>query len=71
MPLSELTDSQAILAAVAEYDRLGRSAFLDKYGFHPARTYELVLNGKPYDSKAIVGAAYGYQNLLAYDSHLL
>ena len=49
-----------ILQAVAEYDQLGPDRFLDKYGFGAARSYRLVIDGKTYDSKAIVGAAYGF-----------
>jgi 5-methylcytosine-specific restriction protein A len=49
-----------ILLAVAEYDRLGRDRFLEKYGFGTARSYRLVVDGKTYDSKAIVGAAHGF-----------
>jgi 5-methylcytosine-specific restriction enzyme A len=51
---------EAVLAAIAEYDDLGQDAFLDKYGFHPARSYVLVHDGKSYDSKAIVGVAHGH-----------
>ena len=46
-----------ILQAVAEYDQLGPDRFLEKYGFGAARSYWLVVDGKTYDSKAIVGAA--------------
>ena len=46
--------------AVAEYDRVGKDTFLDRYGFGPAREYFLVIDGRPYDSKAIVGAAHGF-----------
>ncbi len=49
-----------ILQAVAEYDRLGQDWFLEKYGFGAARSYRLVVDGKTYDSKAIVGAAHGF-----------
>jgi hypothetical protein len=49
-----------ILQAVAEYDRLGQDRFLEKYGFGVARSYWLVIDGKTYDSKAIVGAAHGF-----------
>jgi 5-methylcytosine-specific restriction enzyme A len=49
-----------ILQAVAEYDRLGQARFLGKYGFGVARSYRLVVDGKSYDSKAIVGAAHGF-----------
>jgi MoxR-like ATPase len=61
MSLSDITDPQAVLAAMAEFDWLGRSAFLTKYGFGPARSYFLVHEGRRYDSKAIIGAAHGYQ----------
>ncbi|MFJ9664479.1 hypothetical protein ACIRPP_07625 [Streptomyces sp. NPDC101219] len=59
MTLNEITRS-AVLQAVAEYDRLGRDAFLERYGFGPSRSYLLEIDGKEYDSKAIVGAAHGY-----------
>ena len=49
-----------ILQAVAEYDRLGPDRLLEKYGFGAARSYWLVVDGKTYDSKAIVGAAHGF-----------
>jgi 5-methylcytosine-specific restriction enzyme A len=49
-----------ILQAVAEYDQLGQDRFLEKYGFGMARSYWLVVDGKTYDSKAIVGAAHGF-----------
>jgi hypothetical protein len=61
MGLAELTDSEAVRKAVAEFDELGRDGFLRKYGFGPARSYFLVVDGKRYDSKAIVGAAHGFQ----------
>jgi hypothetical protein len=61
MGLSELTDRNAVLSAIAEYDRIGQAAFLTKYGYAPARRYRLAYNGNMYDSKAIAGAAYGYQ----------
>jgi 5-methylcytosine-specific restriction protein A len=57
--LRELT-RQEILQAVAEYDRLGQDQFLEKYGFGAARSYRLIVDGKSYDSKAIVGAAHGF-----------
>jgi MrcB-like, N-terminal domain len=61
MPLSELTDQNAVLSAIREYDALGSEAFLAKYGYAPARKYRLVHNGRKYDSKAIAGAAFGFQ----------
>ena len=61
MRLSELTDRNAVLSAIAEYDTIGQAAFLAKYGYAPAQRYCLEHEGRRYDSKAIVGAAYGYQ----------
>ncbi len=51
---------KAVLDAIAEHDALGQPAFLKKYGFKPARTYRLWYEGKPYDSKALIGAAFGH-----------
>lgn len=59
--LAELTSATAVRSAVREYDKIGRAAFLKKYGFKPARSYYLLVGNKRYDSKAIAGAAYGYQ----------
>lgn len=53
---------ESILKAIAEYDSLGRERFLERYGFGPAQSYFLVHGGKRYDSKTIVGVAYGYEN---------
>ena len=61
MKLPDLTDRTAVLRAVAEYDQLGRDAFLTKYDFRSARDYFLVVDGHEYDSQAIVGAAFQYQ----------
>lgn len=61
MTLSALTDRDAVLRALAEYDELGRESFLTKYGYGPAKAYFLVHNGKRYDSKAIAGVAVGIE----------
>ena len=53
-------DRPHVLQALAEYDELGGEAFLDTYGFKPARTYLLVHDGKSYDSKAVLGVAHRY-----------
>jgi hypothetical protein len=44
-----------------EFDRIGRDNFLRKYNFGPSRAYFIRRDGNYYDSKAIVGAAHGYQ----------
>lgn len=59
--ISELTDRLAVIAAVEEFDLIGKEAFLDRYGFGPSDKYVMVIDGRMYDSKAIVGAAFGYQ----------
>jgi 5-methylcytosine-specific restriction protein A len=61
MALSDLTNPDAIISALREFDALGRQRFLRKYGFGRAREYMLVHDGKNYDSKAICGAAHGFQ----------
>jgi len=62
MSIQNIRDPAAISAAMAEYDRVGRTYFLEKYGFAKAREFMLrdPVTGRLYDSKAIVGAAYGY-----------
>lgn len=57
-PTSITRDS--VLSAMAEHDGIGRAAFLEKYGFREARTHLVWHEGRSYDSKAIVGAAFGY-----------
>jgi len=59
--LASLTDRRAVLAAIEEYDRLGRDTFLAHYRFGRAKWWYLVHSGKQYDSKAIIGAAIGFQ----------
>ncbi len=53
-------DEGDVLAAVAEFDAIGREAFLHRYGMGQAKSYLLLLNGREYDSKAIVAAAHGH-----------
>lgn len=59
MALSDLT-RDAVLQAIAEFDQLGREAFLDHYGFSHARDYFVVHEGRQYDSKAIAGVAHRF-----------
>lgn len=62
MNIQDIHDPTAIHLAMAEHDSLGRTYFLEKYGFSKSRDYMLrdVTTGRLYDSKAIVGVAYGY-----------
>jgi len=59
MGLNDITRA-GVEKAIAEFDELGRDRFLEKYGFGPARSYFLKIGGRLYDSKAIAGAAHGY-----------
>src|SRR5712692_5141915 len=62
MSLTELTSPAAVMSALDEFDSLGREGFLEKYGFGRARRYFVRREGKYYDSKAIVGAAVGFEH---------
>jgi putative restriction endonuclease len=59
MALQDITRS-TVLEAIAEFNDIGRDAFLSKYGFGPARSYFLEHDGQLFDSKAIIGAAHQY-----------
>ena len=59
MPLTDVT-AEGVDRAMDEFDQLGRKDFLEKYGFGRARGYLVVRGESRYDSKAIVGAAHGY-----------
>src|SRR5689334_15437100 len=61
MAFTDVNDPDAVREAASEFDRIGRDAFLEKYGFGKARDYFLVIGENRYDSKAIFGAAHGYQ----------
>jgi 5-methylcytosine-specific restriction protein A len=61
MTFRDLSDPQAVLQAIAEFDGMGADAFRAKYGFGPELTYFVDHEGKLYDSKPIVAAAHGYQ----------
>ena len=59
MGLRDLTP-KPMEAALGGAERLGRDAFLERYGFGHERQYFIKCNGHEYDSKAIAGAAHGY-----------
>jgi 5-methylcytosine-specific restriction enzyme A len=59
--LRDLT-AEAIESTVAEFDVLGREAFLAKYGYGEAKRYFLVIGSRRYDSKAVAGVACGHVN---------
>jgi len=61
--LSRLQSPSAVQSALDEFSSLGRTAFLARYGFGKSRDFMVrnPANGELCDSKAIVGAAYGFQ----------
>jgi hypothetical protein len=61
--LTRLHSPLAVQKALDEFSSLGRSAFLQRYGFGQSRDFLVrnPANGELCDSKAIVGAAYGFQ----------
>jgi MoxR-like ATPase len=59
--LADLSSREAVERALDEFDDLGRDGFLSKYGFGRARRYFVRRDGNYYDSKAIAGAAFGFQ----------
>jgi 5-methylcytosine-specific restriction protein A len=62
MTLANLTQA-GVLRAIAEFDQLGRDAFLAKYGFKKSKSYFLIHQAQRYDSKAIAGAALAFSGL--------
>ncbi len=61
--LSRLQSPAAVQRALDEFSALGRTTFLARYGFGKSRDFLVrnPANGELCDSKAIVGAAYGFQ----------
>lgn len=60
--LNRLTSREAVVAAIQDFDRLGRDRFLDHHGYGKALRYYLRFDGRDYDSKAIAGVAFGIQH---------
>lgn len=61
MNFKDLSDPKEVEKAIDEFESMGREAFLKQYRFGKARMFVLIHNGRSYDSKAIVGTAYGHQ----------
>jgi AAA domain (dynein-related subfamily) len=61
MALADIAHQSSVLQAIAEYDEIGRDAFLMKYGFGKSKFYFLLFEGSRYDTKAILGAAHKYE----------
>jgi MoxR-like ATPase len=63
MSISDIKDPEAVEQALGEFDRIGRRAFLDKYGFGASDNWFVLRDGRMYDAKAILGAAHEYAGL--------
>jgi hypothetical protein len=61
--LYRLQSPSAVQSALDEFSTLARTSFLTRYGFGMSRDFLVrnPANGELYDSKAIVGAAFGFQ----------
>jgi hypothetical protein len=49
-----------VVRAIEEYDQLGPERFFSAHGFAPTTTYDLVLDGRRYPPKSILGTAYEF-----------
>ena len=58
MAIEDITDPDAVLRALAEFDQLGHEALRHKYGFGKAVRWYLEHNGRLYDTKAVLGVAH-------------
>lgn len=58
MALRDVTPEK-IAETVALCDEIGESEFLARHGYRPSLVYRLVVDGKSYPSKAILGVAAG------------
>ena len=60
-PCLKVTETKCVLAAIEEFEEIGREEFLSKYGFNHAREYFIEYKGTRYDCKPILVAAYYHQ----------
>lgn len=60
--MKRLRQRESVLRACSDYDRIGQERFLERHGFGEATKYLLRVDGRLYDSKAIVGVAYGFEH---------
>lgn len=62
MSLNDIRQRASVIHAIRKYQSLGRDQFLSHYGFGRAREFFLIYEGQAFDSKAIVGAAHGFEH---------
>ena len=61
MTVSDVTSPEAVRAAAREFDALREDAFLYEYGFEAASDCAVVIDGRLYRARALLGAAHGHQ----------
>ena len=61
--LSRLQSPAEVQAALEEFARIGRPAFLERYGKSRGYLVRDKRSGEMCDAKAVIGAGYGYQVL--------
>lgn len=59
--LSDLSDATAVRKAMAEFRKIGRSAFLERYKFRRSSELFVMEGGVAFDSKPLAAAAFGHQ----------
>jgi hypothetical protein len=57
---NEITTREPVLQAIEEFDRVGRTEFLEKYGFRASTHLYVKHEGRRYDIKALASATHGY-----------
>ena len=62
MTMAEGTSQEAVRAAAREFDAHGEDAFLYEYDYGPARDGAVVIDGRLYPARALLGAARGRQH---------
>ena len=62
MTMAEVSSQEAVRAAAREFDALGDEAFLHEYDSGPASDRAVVIDGRSYPARALLGAAHGHQH---------
>ena len=58
---SDLSDRNAVLKAISEFDEIGETEFLEKFARGKSTRFDLIYEGKRYPPKAILQAAFLHQ----------
>jgi hypothetical protein len=61
MDIGDVSSPNAVFRSMTEFDQLGRTDFLHRYGFGAAREWYIDQDTWHYDAKAVLGRAHSYQ----------